>query len=161
MLQSLRASLLGLTAVAVLSVASAPLAIASSDGPHIEHQHWSFGGFKGRYDQNQLQRGFQVYQDVCSACHGMSRLSFRNLVQPGGPEFKEDAVKALAANWPNKILDKNDAGETAVVTKDKDGKPTGFAYVKRNPLLSDPILGPYKNDAEARANQNGALPPDA
>ena len=50
--------------------------------------------------------------------------------------------------------------ESAVVTKDKDGKPNGFAYVKRPALLSDPILGPYLNDADARANQNGALPPD-
>jgi ubiquinol-cytochrome c reductase cytochrome c1 subunit len=160
MTQSLRATVLALTAVAAVASLTSQAAVAAGDAPHIEHQKWSFSGFNGRYDKNQLQRGFQVYQNVCGACHGLNRLSFRNLAQPGGPEFPEEAVKALAANWPNQILEKNAAGEAAVVTKDKDGKPNGFTYVKRAPLLSDRILGPYKNDDEARANQNGALPPD-
>ena len=130
-------------------------------GEHeIERQHWAFGGFKGQYDKAQLQRGFHIYKEVCSACHGLKRLSFRNLSEPGGPEFPVDAVKALAAEWPNKIPEMNDDGESAVTTKDKDGKPSGFKYVKRDPLPSDPILGPYANDKAARAAQNGALPPD-
>ena len=92
-----------------------------------------------------LQRGFQVYKDVCSACHGLKRVYFRNLVQPGGPEFPEESVKALAAAWPNQITDgPNDNGK----------------MFERPAKLSDPILGPYKNDKEARAAQNGALPPD-
>lgn len=155
-----RALLTSLIALAVMTSAAVPAALAAGDEVHIEHQLWSFGGFKGAYEKHQLQRGFQVYQNVCSACHGMKRLSFRNLVQPGGPEFPEEAVKALAAGWPNQILDRNEAGESAVVKKDKDGKITGFEYVKRPARLSDPILGPYKNDEEARKNQNGALPPD-
>lgn len=72
-------------------------------------------------------------------------MAFRNLVQPGGPEFPEDAVKELAASWPNQITDgPNDEGK----------------MFERPPLLSDPIRGPYHNDNEARASQNGALPPD-
>lgn len=113
--------------------------------PEIERQQWAFGGLGGQFDRAQLQRGFQIYKEVCSACHGMKRLSFRNLTQPGGPEFPEDAVKRLAAEWPNQIVDgPNDEGK----------------MFERPALLSDPMRGPYHNDKEARAAQNGALPPD-
>jgi len=126
-----------------------PLAIATSSHAAEEHQvervNWTFGGFRGQYDRAQLQRGFQVYQNVCSACHGLERVRFRNLVEPGSPEFPEAAVKALAIGWPNKI-----SGEL-----DDAGNP-----IERVPGLADPILGPYKNDKQARAAQNGALPPD-
>ena len=106
---------------------------------------WAFSGFTGQFDKAQLQRGFQVYKEVCSNCHGLDRLAFRNLVQPGGPEFPEESVKQLAAEWPNKITDgPNDEGK----------------MFERPPLLSDPIRGPYHNEKEARAAQNGALPPD-
>ncbi len=118
---------------------------AASEAAHIEREEWSFSGIKGRYDKNQLQRGFQVYQAVCSNCHGLSRIYFRNLVQPGGPEFPEDAVKALAASWANKITDgPDDAGK----------------MFERAPRLPDPIRGPFKNEQEARATFNGAYPPD-
>lgn len=137
-------------AVAALAAFAALPASASEDaggghGVAIARQAWSFAGFKGQYDKAQLQRGWQVYQDVCAACHGLKRVAFRNLVQPGGPEFPEESVKALAAGWANKITD----------GPDDNGK-----MFERPALLSDPILGPYKNDKEARAAQNGALPPD-
>lgn len=138
----------------------AATAHAAGDAPHIERQSWTFAGFRGQFDSQQLQRGFKVYQDSCSNCHGLKRLAFRNLVQPGGPEFPEEAVKALAASWPNQIPELSDDGESARVKKDKDGKPIGFEYVKRPAKLADPILGPYANDLQARASQNGALPPD-
>ena len=111
----------------------------------IERQDWSFAGFNGQYDRAQLQRGFQVFQQVCTACHGLSRVRFRNLAEPGGPQFPEEAVKALAVSWPYQI-----SGEL-----DDQGNP-----VDRLPGLADPIIGPYKNDVQARAAQNGALPPD-
>ncbi len=120
---------------------------ASAAGAHIEieRQQWPFSGFKGQYDKAQLQRGFQIYEGVCASCHGLSRVNWRNLVQPGGPEFPEDAVKALAAKWGNLITDgPNDAGE----------------MFDRPAKLADPILGPYKNEKAARAAQNGAYPPD-
>lgn len=120
-------------------------ALAADDAISIDRQSWSFSGFTGQYDRAQLQRGFQVYKDICAACHGLSRVRFRNLFEPGGPEFDEDAVKALAADWPNQITD----------GPDDQGK-----MFERPALQSDPILGPFKNNNEARAANNGALPPD-
>lgn len=135
-----------LGAVALLiGAAIAPAAHAAGDHIHIERQTWSFGGFTGQYDAAQLQRGFQIYKDVCAACHGLKRVRFRNLFEPGGPEFPEEAVKALAAEWPYKIVD----------GPDDEGK-----MFEREPKAFDPIVGPFKNDNEARAAQNGALPPD-
>lgn len=135
------------TALLAMMIASAaPMqAHAAGDAPHVERQPWSFAGPTGQYDKAQLQRGFQIYKDVCAFCHGLNRVYFRNLVQPGGPEFPEDAVKALAKEWPNKITDgPNDAGE----------------MFERDAALPDPIRGPYKNEQAARAAQNGAYPPD-
>lgn len=139
---SLRAALGAVTLALLL-----PLPAVAAGGEHISiaKQSWSFAGFTGQYDKEQLQRGFRVYRDVCKACHGLKRLSFRNLAQPGGPEFDEAAVKALAASWDNKITD----------GPDDKGK-----MFERPAKLSDPILGPYKNDNEARDVFNGALPPD-
>ena len=128
----------------VVGAVSAP-ALAAGDAVHIDRQTWSFSGFTGQYDPAQLQRGFQVYKDVCAACHGLSRVRFRNLFEQGGPEFPEDSVKALAASWPNQITDgPNDQGE----------------MFERPALQSDPILGPFKNANAARAANGGALPPD-
>ena len=144
MTNRLNISIAAMLATTLLSCA----AIGAESGHtaiEIERQSWPFAGFKGQFDKAQLQRGFQVYKEVCSACHGLNRLSFRNLVQPGGPEFPEDAVKKLAVEWPNQITDgPNDEGK----------------MFERPAMLSDPIRGPYKNDKEARAAQNGALPPD-
>jgi ubiquinol-cytochrome c reductase cytochrome c1 subunit len=128
-----------------LALVAAPQVHAAGDAPHIERQPWSFAGPAGQFDRAQLQRGFQVYKDVCSFCHGLNRVNFRNLVQPGGPEFPEESVKQLAKEWPNKITaGPNDAGE----------------MFERPAELPDPILGPYKNEKAARAAQNGAYPPD-
>jgi ubiquinol-cytochrome c reductase cytochrome c1 subunit len=136
-----------LTSLAIAASACAMITVmpAMAAEEEIARQQWVFGGFKGQFDKAQLQRGFQIYKEVCSACHGLSRVNFRNLVQPGGPEFTETSTKALAASWPNQITDgPNDEGK----------------MFERPALLSDPIRGPYKNDKEARAAQNGALPPD-
>lgn len=136
-----------LTLMSLFAATVAIGSVSAEEAGHseIERQKWTFGGFSGQFDKAQLQRGFQVYKEVCSNCHGLKRLAFRNLVQPGGPEFPEDAVKALAAAWPNQITDgPNDEGK----------------MFERPALLSDPIRGPYHNDKEARAAQNGALPPD-
>lgn len=131
----------------LFAIAAASPAAAEDAAAHheIEHQVWSFGGLKGQYDKAQLQRGFQIYKDVCSGCHGLKRVYFRNLVQKGGPEFPEASVKELAAQWPNQITDgPNDAGE----------------MFERPAKLSDPVFGPYKNEKAARAAHGGALPPD-
>ncbi|HEX2840405.1 cytochrome c1 [Hyphomicrobium sp.] len=145
MIRILTGSLAALTLALGLAVTNANAASEGGHGVHIDRQTWTFGGFTGQYDPAQLQRGFQIYKEVCSACHGLKRVRFRNLFEPGGPEFPEDAVKALAHDWPNKIVD----------GPDDEGK-----MFEREPKAFDPILGPFKNDKEARSAQNGALPPD-
>ncbi|MCF6301731.1 MAG: cytochrome c1, partial [Devosiaceae bacterium] len=68
-------------------------------GVEAELQSWAFGGVFGKYDTNQLQRGFQVFREVCASCHGARLLSFRNLSEEGGPSFSEGQVKELAAEY--------------------------------------------------------------
>lgn len=141
-------------AVLLLAAAVSSPAAAAESAAHeepIQRQIWSFAGFRGQLDTAQLQRGFQIYKEVCSACHSLKRVAFRNLSEPGGPEFPEAAVKKLAAEWQNQIPEMNDAGEIA-------GK--GGELLKRPAKPSDPILGPFLNDNAARAAMNGALPPD-
>ncbi|MFM9940190.1 MAG: cytochrome c1 [Hyphomicrobiaceae bacterium] len=144
--------LAGLALALAIGAAPAPVT-AAGDTPIIKrHDKWTYGGLRGHFDNVQLQRGFQVYQEVCAACHGLKRVYFRNLAEPGGPGFPEEAVKALAASWPNQIFaGPNDAGDIA----DRRGR-----ILKRPALLSDPILGPYDNDKAAAAANNGAVPPD-
>jgi len=60
---------------------------------------WSFKGLFGKFDRGSLQRGYQVYTEVCSSCHSMKYVSYRNLAEKGGPEFTIDQVKAIAANF--------------------------------------------------------------
>jgi ubiquinol-cytochrome c reductase cytochrome c1 subunit len=104
--------------------------------------NWSFTGLFGHFDTGQLQRGFKVYKEVCSNCHSMKYLAFRNLADPGGPEFSASQVKALAATY--QIHDgPNDAGEMF----DRPGRP------------SDYLPWAFPNAAAARAAL-GALPPD-
>lgn len=144
-MRGMKTSLGALLGIVTLVAGASSSIAAGGSKVDIERQDWSFSGFYGQYDKDQLQRGFQVYQEVCAACHGLKRVRFRNLVEPGGPEFPEEAVKALAAEWPNQIVD----------GPDDEGK-----MFDRPAKLFDPILGPFKNDKEARAAQNGALPPD-
>jgi ubiquinol-cytochrome c reductase cytochrome c1 subunit len=103
---------------------------------------FSFDGPFGKYDEQQLQRGFQVYKEVCSACHGMKYVAFRDLEGIG---FSKAEVKAIAKNW-------------ALETPSIDPK-TGEATTRKS-LPSDPIPMPYANDVAARAAQNNAIPPD-
>jgi ubiquinol-cytochrome c reductase cytochrome c1 subunit len=131
-------------AVAALTMLpGAAMAAGGGDDAHTAHQKWSFGGFMGHFDQAQLQRGFQVYKEVCAACHNLRLVKYRNLGDAGGPGFSEAVVKELAkaSSFPD-ILD------TGKVVQ-RPGRP------------SDPImLAPYKNEQDARSMYNGALPPD-
>ena len=116
---------------------------AAGDGPHIKAQSWSFSGPFGTFDRSQIQRGYQVYKEVCSGCHGLRQLHFRNLGEAGGPEFSEAEVKALAAEA--EVQDgPNEEGEMF----DRPGKP------------SDTFVSPFPNENAARAANNGAYPPD-
>ena len=116
---------------------------AGGEGIEIDRQKWSFSGMTGTYDSQQLQRGFGVYKEVCAACHSLSRIAFRNLAQPGGPEFNEEQVKALAASY-EVPAEPDDEGEV---------KPRPARLADRFPPL-------FANEKAARAAQNGALPPD-
>ncbi len=111
---------------------------------HLEPKKLSLAsdGPMGKFDRQQLQRGFQVYKEVCSACHSMRLVSFRNLSELG---YTEDEVKAIAANWPAQTPSIDPA--------------TGEATT-RKPLPADYIPSPHANETAARAANNNALPPD-
>ena len=103
-------------------------------------QDWSFGGWNGTFDRAAAQRGFQVYNEVCSACHSMKYMSYRNLAGIG---LSPAEIKAIAAS------------KTVPGDLDDDGKPT-----TRPGLPSDQFVSPFPNDKAAKAANNGALPPD-
>jgi len=104
---------------------------------------WSFKGYFGKFDRASLQRGYQVYTEVCASCHSMKYLSYRNLAEKGGPEFSKEEAKAIAASF--EVTDgPNDDGEMFV----------------RPAKLSDKFVNPYKNDKEAMSSNGGAYPPD-
>jgi len=104
---------------------------------------WSFKGMTGRFDRSSLQRGYQVYNEVCASCHSMNLLSYRNLGEKGGPEFSIDQVKAIAANF--EVTDgPNSEGEMFT----RSGRP------------SDKFVSPYPNVQASTAANGGAYPPD-
>jgi cytochrome c1 len=106
-------------------------------------QHWSFHGPFGSYDQAQLQRGFKIYREVCSTCHSLKLLAFRNLADPGGPAFTEAQAATIAAGF--QVTDgPNDKGE----------------MFQRPGKLADRFPPPFPNDQAARAALGGGLPPD-
>src|SRR5580692_7990779 len=80
-----------------LAVRTASAQEAEAEAP--PRQHWSFWGPFGTYDPAQLQRGFKIYREVCSNCHSIKLLSFRNLAEPGGPGFTEAQAGAVAATF--------------------------------------------------------------
>lgn len=92
----------GVTAVLVASVVAAAPAGAAEE-QHVTDFGFSFEGPFGSFDQAQLQRGLQVYTEVCAACHGMKFVSFRTLADPGGPALSEEAMRAYTANF--EVLD--------------------------------------------------------
>jgi ubiquinol-cytochrome c reductase cytochrome c1 subunit len=139
-----RLTSLGLVFGAALTLGVATLpAGAAEEGAHIDRQSWTFWGPFGHYDRAQLQRGFKVYREVCAACHSLHRIAFRNLSEPGGPEFSEGQVKALAAEYevPGEPDDKGEVNP-------RKGRPADHF-----PLV-------FPNDNAARAANNGAVPPD-
>ena len=83
--------------VSAVLVAAAGTAFAAEPGATPPRMSWSFSGPFGKFDRAQLQRGFQVYKEVCSTCHGLKYVAFRNLAQPGGPGFSEAQARVIAA----------------------------------------------------------------
>ena len=104
---------------------------------------WSFKGLFGKFDRAALQRGYQVYTEVCSSCHSMKYLSYRNLSEKGGPEFSIEQAKAIAASF-----------------EVKDGPNSDGDMFTRPGRLSDKFVMPYDNVQAAQAANGGAYPPD-
>jgi ubiquinol-cytochrome c reductase cytochrome c1 subunit len=139
---------LALAAVCWLAAAAAQAATTALPPKDV---HWSFEGPFGQFDQEQLQRGYKVYHDVCSACHAMNLMSYRNLGQAGGP-FYDPAypnpndnpyVKAIAKGFQVPDIDQN-TGDT----------------IHRPATAADTFVAPFPNEPAARASNGGALPPD-
>ena len=105
--------------------------------------NWSFKSFFGKFDRSSLQRGYQVYNEVCASCHSLKHLSYRNLAEKGGPEFSEAEAKAIASNFE--------------VT---DGPDSTGEMFTRPAKLSDKFVMPYANEEEAKSANGGAYPPD-
>ena len=113
---------------------------AASEGAQPAKQVWSFGGPLGTYDRAALQRGFQVYKEVCAACHSINQIYYRNLAALG---FSEAEIKAIAAEYT--VMDgPNDQGE----------------MFERTARASDHLKAPFANEKAASAANNGATPPD-
>jgi len=104
---------------------------------------WSFKGIFGTFDRASLQRGYQVYQEVCSGCHSVQYLSYRNLSEKGGPEFSIEEAKAIAAQF-----------------EVEDGPNSDGEMFMRPGRLSDQFIKPYPNVEASKAANGGAHPPD-
>lgn len=143
---------LGFVLVLIWSLAWGVIAyVGDPPKPTVEHEYhldpksnvsWTFEGAGGRYDRQQLQRGFQVFKEVCSACHSIKHVAFRDLEEIG---FSKPEVKALAKNWTLEVPAINpDTGEAST----------------RKATPADKFPMPFANDVAARAANNNAVPPD-
>lgn len=132
---ALVAGIIAVTASMSLSQANAAGAVV-----HPPEHHWSFSGLFGTYDRAALRRGFEVYKGVCSGCHGLRLVAYRNLMEIG---FTEDEVKAIAASV-EVPAEPNADGEI----EDRPGIP------------ADKFKSPFANENAARAANGGAYPPD-
>jgi ubiquinol-cytochrome c reductase cytochrome c1 subunit len=116
---------------------------AGEETPHPPRQSWSFSGLMGTFDRAQLQRGFKVYRESCQNCHSLTKVYFRNLSQPGGPEFSAAQIRGLAAEY--KVKDgPNEAGDMF----ERPGRP------------ADTFPPPFPNENAAAAANGGKAPPD-
>jgi len=105
--------------------------------------NWSFDGVFGTFDRASLQRGYQVYKEVCSGCHSAKYLSYRNLSEKGGPEFSVEEAKAIASKF-----------------EVEDGPNSEGEMFIRSGRLSDNFVNPYPNIEASTAANGGAYPPD-
>jgi ubiquinol-cytochrome c reductase cytochrome b/c1 subunit len=137
------------SAAVALAVAGALFAGSAQNARAADHeevppsQKWSFSGPFGKFDRGSLQRGLKVYKEVCSACHGLSYIAFRNLADAGGPGYSVAQAAAFASDY--KIKDgPNDQGEMF----ERPGRPADY------------FPSPFPNEQAARAANGGGLPPD-
>src|SRR5215831_8063289 len=126
-------------AIALAAFSAGAIAIAAESEPELKHQHWHFKGPFGSYDRAAAQRGFQVYKEVCAACHSLNLLYYRNPTELG---LTEDQVKGIAA-------------EAQVPDLGEDGQP-----IERPARPSDHFKKPFPNELAAAAANGGKAPPD-
>ena len=129
-----------LLALALVASMSFSVTAQAAEGVEPPKESWPHHGITGTYDKAALQRGFQVYKEVCAACHGMKLLSYRNLADLG---YTDAQIKSLAAEY--------------TVT---DGPNEDGDMFERPALPSDRFISPFANDQAAKAANGGALPPD-
>lgn len=116
------------------------ISYAMEEGASLNKQKWPFDGFFGKFDVPSVQRGYQVYKEVCSTCHSAKRVYYRNLTDIG---FSKEEVKAIASEY--------------AVTDGPDEKGNMF---KRAAFPSDSFVSPYENENLAKLANGGAVPPD-
>src|ERR1700750_18883 len=142
--KSVVASALIMFAVAgALFAGSAQNAKAAEDEFVPPSQKWSFAGPLGKYDRGSLQRGLKVYKEVCSACHSLNYIAFRNLADAGGPGFSTAQAAAFASDY-----------------KIKDGPNDQGEMFERPGRAADYFPAPFPNEQAARVANGGAAPPD-
>ena len=135
-------NLFKLFSIIILIITSNSYSFAAEKVEYLKTD-WSFKGLFGKFDRASLQRGYQVYTEVCASCHSMKYLSYRNLAEQGGPEFSEAQAKAIAASFE--------------VT---DGPNSDGEMFTRPGKLSDKFVMPYENVEASKAANGGAYPPD-
>lgn len=136
----MRITRLALTAALVGAVFGLSAPAKAAGGGALETHHWSFQGAFGSFDRAAAQRGFQIYNEVCSACHSLKLVAYRNLASL---DFTEDQIKEISA-----------------AKQVKDGPNKDGDMFERPGRPSDRFVSPFANDNAARAANNGALPPD-
>ena len=132
-----------LLVIFILFFASISNSFSAGGGSELLKVDWSFKGITGKFDRASLQRGFQVYKEVCASCHSMQYLSYRNLGESGGPEFSEQEVKAIAAS-----IEIEDGPDEQGEMFTRPGRP------------ADKFKNPYPNVKASIAANGGAYPPD-
>src|SRR5262249_6106952 len=132
-----------LIAAGALLVGSAQNARAEDHGDSPPGNKWWFAGPVGKYDRGALQRGLKIYKEVCSACHGLSYIAFRNLADPGGPGYSAAQAAAFASEY-----------------KIKDGPNDQGEMFERPGRAADYFPSPFPNEQAARVANGGAAPPD-
>ncbi len=139
-------------AVVIATVSSIAYAAGGGKSDYkMVHKHWHFNGLFGTYDKAAAQRGYQVYREVCSACHQLKHVAFRHLGDKGAPFYNPDYK-----NPNDNPLIKNFAADWQITDIDAD---TGDA-IERTGIPADKFPAIFPNEAAARASNGGALPPD-
>lgn len=161
-----------LTAAAAVAVVAVGVAFAAAEAEHPHDYPYSFDSPVGTYDMAQVQRGFQVYNQVCASCHSMDHLSYRNLGEEGGPfaaynvrdhETGEEKMQVGPSGHGGSFVDVVDnpwvraIAESHTIT---DIDPNSGQPTDRPGRISDHFRRPFPNEIAARASNGGAYPPD-